>query len=262
MRITRKFILVISSLLLLIVVAACTIFLRTHHTEKQENSSIKKENCNCVSTFTYKPNMVYGIDVSKYQGNIDWKCLAENERIQFVYIRATYGTNIIDEKIEQNVIGATNNNFSVGLYHFFVLNKDVAEQVNNFNTQFETYQTNLIPVIDVEEASVPRKWIGKKGFEKQVCDSVEKFISLFQASHPEKHLPMIYSAETFFNHFLSKRFADYPKWIANYNEAPTLTNNASYLIWQFSDKKQLCGISTRVDMNIMNTQELLQLLRQ
>ena len=60
-----------------------------------------------------------GIDVSHYQGEIDWQEVVRNEQISYVYIKATEGASLVDEYYLQNLEGARRVGLSVGSYHFY-----------------------------------------------------------------------------------------------------------------------------------------------
>jgi lysozyme len=58
-----------------------------------------------------------GIDVSKYQGNINWTKVAKDSTIRFVYIKATEGTSIQDPYYKTNIAKAKKAGLLVGSYH-------------------------------------------------------------------------------------------------------------------------------------------------
>lgn len=213
------------------------------------------------SEFNYEKDKIYGIDVSHYQSLIDWQYLAQNENITFVYVRATMGSEGRDELTAQNVEQATENGFLVGLYHFFYLDEDVTTQFQNFENVYSSMETSLNPVLDVEPKKVKKRgrWREQKP-PKGLCDSVAKFIDLFHEKHPNSDM-VLYSAQTFFNNFLLKRFPMSIKWIANYSREPEMKNDLFYHIWQFTDSGNLCGIKARVDMNVLVRQDALSILK-
>ena len=74
-------------------------------------------------TVTYPEGNVRGIDVSHYQEEIDWEHLRnarlQGEPLSFIFVKATEGTDIIDENFNQNLYNARTNNIVRGAYHFF-----------------------------------------------------------------------------------------------------------------------------------------------
>jgi lysozyme len=69
----------------------------------------------------YSETKYDGIDVSKHNGVIKWKQVAENKNIKFVYIKATEGSRIIDPLYTKNVKGAKSQGLLIGSYHFLLL---------------------------------------------------------------------------------------------------------------------------------------------
>lgn len=228
-------------------------------TDEIKKKIVPNQDCDCKSTFKYKPNVIYGIDISKYQ-EVDWKCLSKKEKISFVYVRASYGKDNVEPKVSEHVTNADKFGFPVGLYHFFVYNHSVKEQYRNFDTIYSKYKTSLIPVLDVEEHGMPKKYNRTKGFQKMMCDSVTKFLKLFVEKHPHDPKPIIYSGHTFYTHYLYKNFGDYKTWIANYRDKPQTPETKDYWIWQFSDSKELCGINGNVDMDVLNDEISIEML--
>ncbi|MGH7541054.1 MAG: GH25 family lysozyme, partial [Gemmatimonadota bacterium] len=59
-----------------------------------------------------------GIDVSKYQGPIDWRRVAERSHVRFVIMRSTMGNRYVDTRFRRNLVGASAHGLAVGAYHF------------------------------------------------------------------------------------------------------------------------------------------------
>ena len=93
-----------------------------------------------------------GIDVSKYQGNIDWNKVSEDSHIKFAYIKASEGSGNFDSKYNNNITQARNAGIKVGSYHFFIGRKAAKDQFENFTRHVRKKDQDLIPVVDVEEA--------------------------------------------------------------------------------------------------------------
>lgn len=253
MKLKRRWWIVIVVLLILGGGTAGGICLYTIHmqTKSVKPRVVKQKECDCKTTFKYKPNVLYGIDISKYQ-DLNWKCLSEKEKISFVYVRASYGEDNVEPKVADHVKNADKFGFPVGLYHFFVYNHSVNAQFRNFDTIYSKYRTSLIPVLDIEEHGMPNNYNRTRGFQKRMSDSVKKFLKLFVEKHPNDPKPIIYSGQTFYTHYLNSSFKDYQLWIANYGERPQTEETKNYWIWQFSDSMRLCGINGNVDMDVLN----------
>ena len=74
---------------------------------------------------------IRGVDVSHYQGEIDWSVLSEND-IEFAYIKATEGSTYVDDCFEYNFNSALDTDLFVGAYHFFSLESDGTLQAGHF----------------------------------------------------------------------------------------------------------------------------------
>lgn len=188
---------------------------------------------------------VYGIDVSRHQGEIDWKMLAnKNPRqapVAFAYMKATEGSDHKDKRFDENWAGARENGFMRGAYHYFSTHSTGLAQANMFIRTVETQEGDLPPMVDVEE---------KPGDKTQFMQELKIFISKVQEHYGVK--PIIYTYKKYKNRYLTDRFFDnYPTWIAHYY-VDSLTVDKNWTIWQYSDRGTLPGIERDVDINIFN----------
>ena len=188
-----------------------------------------------------------GIDVSHHQGIIDWEIVAEKSTIKFAYIKATEGSSHKDSLYTRNTAEARKSGIAVGSYHYFHPNVDVAVQYANFMSVVDPATQDLVPVIDIEERG------GKPS--KQICDSLKKFAALIEAEWDNK--PIIYTHQRFYNNSLQRSVDDHLLWIARYGlgkvkPSPSLEDNRSYGIWQYSDRGFIEGIKGKVDLNTLN----------
>lgn len=185
----------------------------------------------------------FGIDVSHYQGNIDWDVLATDSHASFVYLKATEGLDNVDNTYERNLAEAKRKGILVGTYHFFRGNVSAHNQFANFKRAFDPSKQDLLPVVDVE--------VMPKGMSKSRFDScLEDLLAMIEDEYGRK--PIIYTGKNFYNkHFYGTRFAHrYKFWIATYApEQPVLDGNDDYLIWQYSAKGKVKGIKGFVDLN-------------
>lgn len=193
---------------------------------------------------TAAEQLIYdGIDVSHYQGNIDWEMVASDKNIKFVYIKASEGITISPKHYHLNIKEIRQAGIPVGAYHFFHPDISVQRQFDNFTKQVKKEDQDLVPLIDVETpGKVPKK---------AVADSVKKFADML-----EKHYgcrPMIYTGSDFYNNYLSHKFTKYPLFIARYSTAkPVLKDGAKWVLWQFTEKGKVAGIKDKVDMSRFN----------
>ena len=188
-----------------------------------------------------------GIDVSHYQGIIDWDAIADETNIKYVYIKASEGASHRDSLYMRNTIEAHKRGIAVGSYHYFHPNVAVEEQYKNFMSVVNQGVQDLIPVIDIEE----RAWKPSK----QICDSLDKFSEMVEAHWGVK--PIIYTHQRFYNTLLQRSFDDHILWIARYGAyrfkpSPSLEDDRECTIWQYSNRGVVEGINGYVDLNTLD----------
>ena len=196
---------------------------------------------------------VYGIDVSEYQGNIDWnliKTIEDSFPISFVFMRATAGKNKVDQKFSNNW-KKSKGKVIRGAYHYYRPNENSIEQANLFIKTVKLESGDLPPVLDIEKLpktqSIERLKVGLRRW-------------LHQVEEHYKVRPIIYSGERYYHDFLKNDFPEYTFWIANYNFWVENVHK-DWLFWQFSEKASVSGIQGGVDVNIYNgTPKMLQYL--
>lgn len=175
-----------------------------------------------------------GIDVSKYQGTIDWTTLAKSKKVKFVYIRATEGTSIKDPKYKANLDSARNAKILVGSYHVYSSKTSASTQFANFKSVVLKKKQDLIPVLDIEGY-----YSGRLNMAH-----VDKILQLMEKEYGAK--PMIYTSEMVFKeHFSGKKYSAYHFFIAKYKGTP----NVRYTLWQYSRSGRVPGISGAVDLD-------------
>ena len=184
------------------------------------------------------PKDSVGIDVARYQGDIDWQTVSK-EKILFVYIKATEGKTYTDPKFHQNIEGAQKAGLKVGAYHFFRMTSGAREQFNHFYSQVGKYKLDLIPMIDVEKDD------GKP--KSQLQDSLDVFIKLVTQKYGKK--PMIYGTQRSYNTYCAPKYNNLHLYIGRYgSNAPEIIGKGSYTIWQYSEHGKINGIPKAVDL--------------
>lgn len=183
-----------------------------------------------------------GIDVSRNNGVIKWHEVAKNEKIRFVFIKATEGKGYVDPHYRRNITRARKEGLKVGSYHFFTSKSSATAQFLHFKSVVKKSEQDLIPVLDVEELGIKGKWDGE-----QLQDSVRVFAELVKKYYGK--YPIIYTNEHFYNNELGHQFNRYYLFIANYNSSPSVHGDGKHNIWQYSKLGHLHGIGERVDLN-------------
>jgi len=188
---------------------------------------------------------VIGIDVSEFQGKVDWEeveILDEKYPVQFVFIRATAGNDRVDRQFNKNWEGAKENKIMRGAYHYYRPNENSIEQADLFIKTVKLQKGDLPPVLDIEKLPKNQSLDSLKVGLKRWLTKVEKHYQV---------RPIIYSGERYYSDFLKEEFSEYLFWIANYNFYREKIED-DWLFWQFTEKASLPGIKHRVDVNIYN----------
>lgn len=191
---------------------------------------------------------IHGIDISHYQGVIDWKALRSNGMIEkcpvrFVMIKATEGANRIDERFKDNFYQAREHGFIRGAYHFWSTRTTAKAQAQHFISQVHLEEGDLPPVLDVEHK-------GKDQSPEEFKKSVLEWLDIVEKHYKVK--PIIYTYYKFKMAYLSDSIFDrYPYWIAHYY-VDKVEYQGKWKFWQHTDCGRLPGINGFVDFNIYN----------
>ena len=184
---------------------------------------------------------VHGIDVSRYQGTIDWTKVAE-QNVDFVFIKATEGKTFRDSQFFCNWDALKQVGIRRGAYHFFRPKTSPEEQAEQFIFMVDHEQGDLPPVLDVELLDgVP---------PEQVVTSLKIWLDIVESSFRIK--PILYTNMNFYNDHLAGHFEEYPLWIARYNRffTPSLSGKNQWDFWQYGNKGKIAGIDGDVDFNV------------
>ena len=183
-------------------------------------------------------NNRYGIDVSRYQGKIDWEKVKTDENAGYVYIKATEGASLIDRTYHYNLREAKKAGLKVGCYHFFSPTVPPEEQFKNFSETVKLEEQDLIPIIDVEI-------IGRTNVEN-FRKRLDSFLEMVKKHYGLN--PIIYTSSNFYNKYLAGRYTEYKYMIARYKEeVPELTDDIKFVMWQFTASGRIKGINGPVD---------------
>jgi lysozyme len=197
-------------------------------------------------TVAYPDGKVRGIDVSHYQEDIDWRKLRRAQLqgvpLSFIFIKATEGTDIIDENFNQNFYNARKNNVVRGAYHFFSTKTPARRQALFFCKIVQLEDEDLPPVLDVEH-------IGDLSPEK-LRSEVHDWMDIVERHYGVT--PILYTSYKFKTSYLNTPdFDRYPYWIAHYY-VDSLVYKGSWSFWQHTDAGKIDGIRGYVDVNIFN----------
>jgi lysozyme len=188
-------------------------------------------------------NQLSGIDVSKWQGPVDWKSV-QQAGIAFAFVRATYGTAEVDSCFTDNWQGMKQAGIIRGAYHFFLAADDPVQQAEFFiRTVGSLDPGDLPPVVDVESSS---------GVSSNLGADVQTWLSTVEQGLGRR--PIIYTAPSYWNANLTSAFGDYPLWVAEYGvSSPRAVNGwANWTFWQYSSTGTTGGVNGSVDLDYFN----------
>lgn len=185
-----------------------------------------------------RPTELYGIDVSHYQGNIDWKEVAADGNVSYVYLKATESSSLVDNTYRRNLEGCKRNKLPVGVYHFFSPTASAESQLENFRRTVDPRDQDLIPIVDVEKVAKNNLPAFRKRL-KTFLDGVEKTFGV---------KPLIYTGVNFYHKYLMGEFSGYKYMVARYDEEmPEFRDALPYILWQFTQSGRIRGIRGSVD---------------
>ena len=190
---------------------------------------------------------IHGIDISHYQGKIDWEqlknAMIKGCPVRFVIIKSTEGSSRLDENFRENFNQARDFGFIRGVYHFWSNKSTAREQAYYFLDQVHLTDGDLPPVLDIEH----------KPADKSVEDFQRDVLTWLHIVEDKYHAkPIIYTYYKFKEQYLSAPvFDDYPYWIAHYY-VDKVQYKGKWKFWQHTDVGKLPGIKGNVDFNIYN----------
>ena len=189
---------------------------------------------------------VHGIDISHYQGDINWKMLEQTRQgqfpISFVFMKATEGGDYADDKFVANFDSARAHGFIRGAYHFYNPKTDANKQADFFIQSVKLEPGDLPPVLDIE----------KKGKDmKKLQQDLKVWLRKVESHYGVK--PIIYASYKFKTRYLNDSvFNSYPYWIAHYY-VDSVRYQGDWKFWQHTDVGTLPGIDEKVDLNVFNS---------
>lgn len=205
--------------------------------------------------------MLVGIDVSKFQGVIDWNKVAATGLINYVFCKATEGTNGIDSQFQNNWKGIKSVGLMRGAYHFAHTGNDPVKEADNFAATVGQLDPMDMLVLDIEVTNLSG-W----PFTNWVLTWLERVEDKLGTT------PIIYTGGPFFNTHdgnpdpaTMQKLARYPLWLAAYvvnptNYVPDIWKSLGWKFWQRSGDVaapgdtvlHLPGVAGAIDKDVFN----------
>lgn len=204
---------------------------------------------------------VHGVDVSHYQGAIDWEVLSQ-QNLDFAIIKATEGSTHVDECFLDNWQAAEQTHLALGAYHFFSFDSEGDRQAASYIDTVGNLNGKLAPVIDVEYYG------DKRSNPPERTEVVKNLSALLDALEQHYEIkPIIYTTYTIYNDYIKGEFEDYPLWVRSVYCPPTVLFGNKWSFWQYMDTAMLDGYAgdqKYIDVNVFRgtKQELEKLMIQ
>ena len=195
---------------------------------------------------------VQGIDVSKYQGDIDWEKVRDSG-IRFAYIKATEGGDHVDSRFHEYWKGAERAGLPRGAYHFMYWCRPASDQAAWFTRTVPHDEGQLPPVLDVEwnedSATCSRRIPRSEALAK-----IREMLEALEL-HTGKR-PVIYTDINFHRDILEGEFTNHEFWLRSVAAEPgDRFRDRSWLFWQYTATGRVPGIEGAVDRNAFEGSE-------
>lgn len=193
-----------------------------------------------ISTPPYVSHELYpvrGIDVSSHNGMMNLDAAAKSG-IEFIFIKATEGTDFRDPNFALNYLKAQHAGMKRGAYHFFRFDTDGVLQGINLVKALRGRPLELGVAIDVEDHGNPQN-IPVDTVTRRLQDMVDYLIL-------RGHRVTFYSNREGMEKYVLPSFRGFPVWICSFNEE---TASSDFTFWQYDHRGNVAGIRGDVDLN-------------
>ena len=188
---------------------------------------------------------VFGVDVSSYQGEVDWAALAA-QGVDFAFIKATEGSLLQDRQFAANWAGAAEAGVRAGAYHFLSYDSPGQTQADNFIAAVPVTEGALPPVVDIEFYG---EYLDQPPDRAHVRSILDPLLERLEAHYGVK--PILYvTYRSYYRYIAGGGYGDYPVWCSSPTVFPLVPG---WDFWQYSHSAELEGYSgaqDRIDLNI------------
>ena len=188
---------------------------------------------------------VFGVDVSSYQGTVDWHTLA-GQGVDFAFIKATEGSLLQDKQFAANWAGALEAGVRPGAYHFLSYDSPGETQADNFIDLVPVTQGALPPVVDIEFYG---PYLDTPPEKEQVQAILDPLLERLEAHYGVK--PILYvTYRSYYSYLTDAKYAGYPIWCSSPTIFPLVPR---WDFWQYSHAARLegyTGAQPLIDLNV------------
>ncbi len=189
---------------------------------------------------------VHGIDVSRWQGDIDWRRV-HRAGVSFAYIKATEGGDVADPLFRQNWRNAGRAGVVRGAYHYYYFCRSPEQQARWFIRHVPRDTRALPPVLDMEWTHNSRS-CKRRPDGRTVRREAARFMRLIEQHYGQR--PIVYTTVDFWRDTDISKLRNTQFWLRSVAGHPRdVYENARWVLWQYSGTGRVPGISGNVDLN-------------
>lgn len=190
---------------------------------------------------------IHGIDVSRWQGDIDWHT-ARAAGVSFAYMKATEGGDLFDPKFDDHRRGARAAGVPWGAYHYYYFCRPAEEQARWFIRHVPRDALALPHVLDMEWTPYSKTCTLRPDGTK-IRREATKFLAMLEAHYGRR--PIIYTTVDFFRETGIGRLHGTEFWLRSVAGHPrTVYPGAFWTLWQYTGTGLVPGIKGKVDINV------------
>lgn len=192
---------------------------------------------------------VHGIDVSRWQGAVDWP-VARKGGVNFAFLKATEGGDTLDPAFKENWRAALRAGVPVGAYHFWYHCRPAAEQARWFIRHVPRSAGSLPPVLDMEWTPFSPTCTVRPPAET-IRREARIFLDMLTAHYGQR--PIIYSTPDFFETNQLWRLGRYDFWLRSVAGHPSEKYGGQHwTFWQYSGTGLVPGVTGKADLNVFS----------
>lgn len=198
-----------------------------------------------INTPSEEKYPVRGVDVSHYQGEIDFNALA-GQGMRFAFIKATEGSTYVDDHLDENLPAVQESSLRPGFYHFFSYDSPGSSQAAHFIENVPALEGMLPPVIDVEFYG---SYFSSPASAEAVLPELRAMADALREHYGVP--PIIYCTQKAWRLYVRDNFDDCDLWIRDVYLWPRADQDWTF--WQFTDSARLGGYSGDepcIDVNV------------
>ena len=190
---------------------------------------------------------VHGIDVARFQNDIDWNT-ARRAGVNFAFIKATEGGDLKDINFDSHWQGAGQAAVKRGAYHFYYFCTPPEDQARWFIRNVPKTGGMLPPVLDMEWNPFSPTCAHVRPPAADVRDQMRRWLRVVEAHYGQR--PIIYTTPKFYRENDLGRFRGYDFWLRTTAKTPAETYpGQTWRFWQYSATGIVPGIDGDVDLN-------------